>query len=145
MRKKRPEGKRLELKLDKVFSELVRRRSGGVCAMWKIKPDTCKSPHNDWKYGMDCSHTAYGRRRKSLRYDFDNCDALCKGCHRKVEESALLAHEFKYEQLGSEGIRRLTTKSNLLVKRTVDDKKELLSYLQKELDLEYENDFNYGE
>jgi hypothetical protein len=62
-----------------------------------------------------------------------------------VEESALLAHEFKYEQLGSEGIRRLTTKSNLLVKRTVDDKKELLSYLQKELDLEGENDFNYGE
>ena len=140
----KPLGKRLENRLDRAFSELVRRRSGGVCAMHKVYPDVCKSPHNHYK-GMDNSHTLIGRRNKSTRYDWDNCDALCKGCHRKVEESALLAYEFKLKQLGSDGMRRLIDKRNTITKRTTEDKKELLTEIKRELDLERENDYNYGE
>ena len=140
----KPLGKRLENRLDRAFSELVRRRSGGVCAMYKIFPDVCKSHHNHYKQ-MDNSHTLIGRRNKSTRYDLDNCDALCKGCHRKVEESALLAYELKNKQLGPEGMKRLINKRNTLTKRTVEDKKELLNEIQRELDLERELDINYGE
>ena len=140
----RPLGSRLETNLDRTFSELVRRRSGGVCALSKVFPDVCKSPHNDWKR-MDNSHTLVGRRNKATRYCEDNCDALCKGCHRKVEESALLAYELKSIQLGEEGMQRLIQRRNTIVKRTIDDKKELLIKLQKELDSERENDNNWGE
>ena len=94
---------------------------------------------------MDNSHTLVGRRNKATRYCEDNCDALCKGCHRKVEESALLAYDFKLKQLGEEGMARLTKQKNKIVKRTIDDKKELLIKLQKELDSERENDNNWGE
>lgn len=94
---------------------------------------------------MDNSHTLIGRRNKSTRYYWDNCDALCKGCHRKVEESALLAYDFKYKQIGSDGMKRLIKKRNTITKRTIKDKKELLDEIQKELDLERELDINYGE
>jgi hypothetical protein len=62
-----------------------------------------------------------------------------------VEESALLAYEFKLKQLGSDGMRRLIDKRNTITKRTTEDKKELLTEIKRELDLERELDINYGE
>jgi len=143
-RRKSTPGRLLTKKLDSAFSELVRRRSKGVCAMSKVLPDVCESPVNDWRK-MDNSHTAHSRVYSSLRYDFDNCDALCKSCHFKVHKNPLIVHDFKWKQLGSEGMRRLIDKRNTIIKRFDHDKQELLDEIERELAIERENDYNYGE
>ena len=129
-------------KLDIVFSQLVRRKSRGICAVGILYPDVCKSPCNDWKYGMDCSHTGYGRRNRSTRYSFLNCDAVCKGCHGKLGESGIFANAFKRKQLGSKKFNQLLKEGNTIVKRTKQDREELYQDLKFQLK-ELNKDFDY--
>jgi hypothetical protein len=130
-------------KIDIVFSKLVRRKSKGICAVGVLYPDLCKSPRNNWKYGMDCSHTGFGRRNQSTRYSFLNCDAVCKGCHRKLGESSIFATEFKYKQLGSKKFHKLTDERNQLCKRTKADKEELYQDLKRQFK-ELDEDFDFA-
>ena len=129
-------------KIDKVFSELIRRKSKGVCAVSKVMPDICKSPINKWKYGMDCSHTGFGRRNQSTRFSFLNCDAVCKGCHRKLGESSIFASSFKYKQLGARKFNELTDESNKVCKRSKADKEDLYKDLKEQLK-ELDQDFDF--
>jgi len=129
-------------KIDKVFSELIRRKAKGVCAVSKVMPDICKSPINKWKYGMDCSHTEFGRRNQSTRFSFLNCDAVCKGCHRKLGESSIFASSFKYKQLGARKFNELTDESNKVCKRSKADKEDLYKDLKEQLK-ELDQDFDF--
>ena len=130
-------------KLDRAFSELIRRKSKGVCAVSRLMPDVCRSPHNDWKYGMECSHTGFGRRKRSVRYSFLNCDAVCRGCHRKLGENPIMAYEFKTKQLGKVRFRKLVKESNQLCKRTKAEKEELYQDLKRQLK-ELDEDFDFA-
>jgi len=59
---------------DVLFSLLVRERDGWTCVR-------CKRKHEKTDNTSDNSHY-WGRGRKSVRWDFDNCDTLCKlPCH----------------------------------------------------------------
>ena len=130
-------------KIDVIFSQLVRRKSQGICAVGKIMPEVCKTPFNSWKYEMDCSHTGFGRRNQSTRYSFLNCDAVCKGCHRKLGESGIFASEFKYKQLGSKKFHKLTDERNQLCKRTKAEKEELYQDLKRQFK-ELDEDFDFA-
>jgi len=96
-------------------------------------PDECKSPVNNWKYNMDCSHTGFGRRKQAVRYSFLNCDAVCKGCHRKLGEHPMMAVEYKRKQLGKKKFQELIEEANTICKRTKADKEELYQDLKKQL------------
>ncbi len=74
--------------LDNLFSQYIRARDK-VC-------QRCGGNH-----GLQCSHF-WGRRRKSTRYDDDNCCALCFGCHLYFHSNPQEYREFMIKRLGSE-------------------------------------------
>jgi hypothetical protein len=59
--------------LDREFSLFIRARSYWTC-------DRCGRDFEGAKELLHCSHF-YSRRNKSVRFDSDNCDALCFECH----------------------------------------------------------------
>lgn len=66
-------------KLDKIFSEYVRRYYADHTG-W-VQCATCEKG-GQWKGdGMDNGHFM-SRRHKSVRWDFRNCLPQCKGCNR---------------------------------------------------------------
>lgn len=72
--------------LDKLFSRYIRLRDK-VC-------QRCGSVRN-----LQCSHY-HGRRKRSVRYDEDNCCALCFGCHSYLGGNPLEHTEFFKQRLG---------------------------------------------
>lgn len=68
---------------DSAFSKLIRARSGWRCEM-------CGTQYEENSQGLHCSHF-HGRANWSVRFDPDNCEAACMGCHMKCEGNP---HEF---------------------------------------------------
>jgi len=98
------------LKEDIRFSKYIRTRDKWRCVR-------CGTQYTPPTQGLHCSHF-YGRSTWSTRFDEENCDAVCNGCHRywggqtsreggKVEYKA-----FKLKQLGGERFYALTMRSN---------------------------------
>ena len=85
---------KLRLKdLDKLCSLIVRTRDNWTCVLChkKYLPPTAK---------IQCSHF-WSRRHTSTRFDLPNLDALCAGCHLRVEANKQGDYrEFKIQQLG---------------------------------------------
>ena len=73
------------------------------------------------------------RRKRSVRWDFRNVDAVCRPCHRKWTESPHKYVEFKQDQLGQEGYDELILDANTIKKWTADEKKQLRKDLREEL------------
>ena len=97
-----------------MFSEVIRRQSGGICTF-------CKRSF-DWKYKMEASHYK-SRRNKSVRWDFRNVDAVCRPCHWHLSDNPDVYVAFKKHQLGEENYDELILDANSIKKWT---KKELL-------------------
>jgi hypothetical protein len=110
--------------LDILFSKYLRIRSKGICAR-------CKH-FFDWKYQMEVSHFK-GRRSKSGRWNEDNVDPTCKGCHRFFEENPHEYVEWKKKQLGEERYDKLILRLNLPSKglNKVDESMLKLYYKKK--------------
>lgn len=68
---------------DVAFSKCVRALSGYKC-------EVCGTQYLDNDAGLNCSHY-HGRGHWSTRFDPDNCEAACMGCHMKLEGSP---HDF---------------------------------------------------
>lgn len=76
----------------------------------------CKSPVQLNDKGMpithQCSHY-FGRRKEGTRFEPDNCDTLCHGCHRYWEKEDREAYrEFKMKQLGPQRHATLHLQAN---------------------------------
>src|SRR3990167_2456674 len=86
-----------EKDLDKVFSIAVRKV--GYCERcFRTKPQV----------QLQCSHY-YTRNARSVRFDFDNCDCLCSGCHRFFEGRKNAEYrELKIKKLGLAKFKALT-------------------------------------
>jgi hypothetical protein len=87
--------------LDKLFSLYIRTRDKWTCQRcWKqFTPPTNV---------LQNSHF-YGRTMHSVRYDPENCDSLCYGCHRYWEKEDREGYRaFKIKQLGQKGFDMLT-------------------------------------
>ncbi len=73
----------------------------------------------------------FGRGREGTRFEPDNCDTLCHGCHRFWEKEDREAYrEFKIKQLGEKRHAELQLQANAYHKR---DRKAEAIYWKQEL------------
>jgi 5-methylcytosine-specific restriction endonuclease McrA len=94
---------------DKYFSLFIRKRDGWTC-------QRCGTTYEPPTTALHCSHY-FGRTRKSVRYDEENCDALCYGCHRFWEKEDREGYRaFKIKQLGERRFNALQVRANSTMK-----------------------------
>lgn len=108
-------------KIDAVFATKVKILSNCTCARcgqrFRIED-------------VDCSHYC-NRGNMPVRWDFDNCDTLCRPCHTVWEKDKNGAYrEYKIKQLGAEKLEELELKSNQIADYSVDGLREILDKLQ---------------
>lgn len=102
-------------KWDKVFSDAVRTRDKWSC-------QRCNKYYPSGKrQGLHCSHF-YGRAKYSTRFDFDNAEALCYGCHQYLGSHPEEHRKHKMIKIGKSTFQKLTLRSNNRA-----SKKDLLS------------------
>lgn len=98
---------------DKLFSQWIRRRDRECIR--------CFSPVFFNEKGVPKSHQNshyFGRAKQGTRFEPDNCDTLCHGCHRLWEkEDREDYREFKINQLGEERFNSLRLQSQLYHKK----------------------------
>lgn len=112
---------------DRLFSLYIRSRDG-----WKCK--RCGRYYEPPTNALQCSHY-WGRASKGTRFEPDNCDALCYGCHSLWEGNKQGAYrDFKLKQLGEKRYKSLEIQAATPTK--VDEKLVVLGLkkLLKELD-----------
>lgn len=117
---------------DKEYSKYIRKKSGGKCERCG---KVCEID-GERLYQLDCSHY-YGRRNESVRFDDDNCHALCNPCHKRMgghtrEENGEYDIWLK-EKLGETRYKMLKIRANATGKR--DDKMQMLIIKQLMKDL----------
>jgi len=101
-------------KYDRVFSKFIRTR-----AKWKCT--RCGKQYHPPTSGLHNSHYVT-RGAWATRYDEENCDALCYGCHQYFgghtgTDGKDKYKEFKIAQLGQEGYDSLIRRSNEYVNK----------------------------
>lgn len=115
-------------KADALFSKYIRTRDD-----WKCQ--RCTKKFKKGSQGLHCSHF-FGRGCETTRFDPENCDALCFGCHKiwgDVDREAY--REFKIKQLGQKAFDNLVIRA-----RQTQKKDRKLAYLYvKQLMNELEN------
>ena len=125
-------------KADEQFSLFVRHRDG-KCVMCGQSPPNIQ---------LQCSHF-WGRSRKNVRYDPENCDALCATCHFWGDSKrGMVAWEeekqgeyrlFKIQQLGQERYDALERRAKSLLK----DKIAIAQCQEYLAEMEYKGKPNY--
>lgn len=105
---------------DIVFSKYIRLRDFGCVR--------CGTPVRLNNEGLPVSHHAshyFGRGRENTRFDPENVDCLCHGCHKIWGSDDKEGYRnFKINQLGQKEYDLLTLRANQHKKR--DDKMDLL-------------------
>ena len=102
-------------KADDLFSDYIRLRDG-KCMRCGALP-TARQSDGLRVVGLQNSHY-FGRRRESVRFDPDNCDALCGACHSLWEATDREDYrDFKIKQLGEERFEEMRIKSQQYHKR----------------------------
>lgn len=101
----------MKIKLDKAdiaFSWYIRTRDQWTCQRCGRKEE----PTFENKSSLQCSHY-FGRARESTRFDTENCDTLCYGCHQYWGSTNREDYRhFKVKQLGEKGFTLLEIRSN---------------------------------
>lgn len=114
-------------KLDKAFSLFIRQRDRWRCQRCKRKYEAGKAK------GLHCSHYM-GRTNKATRWDPENCDALCHGCHSYFEDRKQTAYrDWKIEKHGLSLVERVESKSREVVKYTNVQLTEMLEHIKSKL------------
>jgi hypothetical protein len=106
----------LTRKLDKLVSEIVRKR--GYCA-W------CKKTE-----GLECCHI-FSRRYRSVRWFLGNLVCLCHSHHFYAHSNPVLFTEFIQEYLGDYEYEQLKLKARMIIKWTIPDLQTLSTQLEK--------------
>lgn len=88
---------------DRAFSLMIRKRDP-ICMRCHRMPST------------DCSHF-WERGNSATRFDPDNADGLCRGCHQLWEGRRNGAIPFKMKQIHGKKYRELEQKHNTTMKR----------------------------
>ena len=109
---------------DKLFSEYIRKKSGGVC-------EYCQKLFGYKR--LQASHY-FGRRNKALRWDERNVSALCFTCHMVIMTENPFHHtKWMKKKLGTAGFSRLVRASNKIKKWTKPDLLDLRNELKEKL------------
>lgn len=92
-------------KSDYYFSLFIRNRDNWTCK--RCGAYDPPRPEAAYKSHMQNSHF-FGRTMEPVRFDEQNCDTLCHGCHRYWEKEDRVGYQaFKVKQLGQQGFDRL--------------------------------------
>lgn len=104
--------------LDSEFSKWIRKRDGYTC-------QRCGRTHPENSSGLHASHFI-GRANRAVRWDPQNVDAACNGCHQWWEtHKATHYRDWKMTQLGEDAFWGLIARSNQVTKWTADQLQEL--------------------
>ena len=106
--------------LDKLASECIRKMAGGYC-------ERC-GKYFGWK-GLQCCHF-HSRRKRSVRYDFDNLAAFDFGCHTYLDGNPLEKIDWFKAKLGEQAFDLLNARANTPQKI---DRDLIELYLQEKL------------
>lgn len=110
-------------KADKVFSLYIRERDNWQC-------QRCRRMYNREDAGSLHASHFWSRRHESTRFDPDNIDSLCFGCHNLWESDKQGDYrDLKIKQLGEKGYRDLEIRYNMTTKK---DRKLMLIYWTRE-------------
>ena len=95
---------------DITFSKFIRTRDNWTC-------QRCGKRYPPPTQALHCSHYL-GRGRENTRFDPENCDALCYGCHQHWGSADKEGYrDFKLKQLGQEKFNLLLVRGRLYCKR----------------------------
>lgn len=98
---------------DQAFSWWIRLRDKGCKRCFSSGSVNDKGLPNS----HDNSHY-FGRSHEVTRFDPENCDELCRGCHSYFEERNKKAYtDFKLKQLGQEKFDALVLRGNATLKQ----------------------------
>jgi 5-methylcytosine-specific restriction endonuclease McrA len=117
-------------KYDATFSEYIRLRDGFKC-------QRCGRQYDQYDrrgaMGLHCSHYM-GRTNQATRYDEENAEALCHGCHRFFEDRKQTYYrDFKIRQLGRSRLLALERRSRAVKKWKPGEKDQLREDYKKKI------------
>jgi len=98
--------------LDKLFSKYIRTRDKWTCQKCGRKYDAMNTKG---LMGLHCAHT-FSRRHKLTRFDTENADALCFGCHQYLGERPLEHYEWKKARIGEKRFNELSIRHRVVGK-----------------------------
>ena len=84
-----------EKRMDALFAILIRLRANLQCQRCKRQyqiTDNYKIPH-----GLQCSHR-FSRSHRNTRWSYDNCFAMCGGCHQYLDANKEIYDQWIIEQ-----------------------------------------------
>lgn len=114
---------------DKIFSKYIRVRDGR-CVRCKREGEYDKQGLQI--KGLQNSHF-WGRKNESTRFDPENCDSLCYGCHQYFHGNPYEHVKWKKKRIGEERFKALELRHNLYMKK---DRKLALLVAKKLLEEE---------
>ena len=100
----------------------IKRRSTDILyskILRKKRNYTCERCLKREEGGMQVSHF-YGRKAETVRFDDENCDCFCAGCHKYFTEMPALYAEWKKKKMGEKAYKILMLRAHQMGKR--DDK-----------------------
>lgn len=114
---------------DTVFSQCIRERANWTC-------ERCGKVYTPPTRALHCSHF-HSRGKWGTRFDPDNCEALCYGCHSHMGGNPALHRERILEKLGEELYQILQEKSQSteLGRMAKRQEKEIRKHYRKQLDV----------
>lgn len=124
-----------KIKIDRAdaeFSKYIRLRDGKCVRCGRLGGDTVDG---ELIKGLQASHY-FGRGNEATRFDVENVDALCAGCHQIWGSDDREAYRvFKIKQLGENGFKLLQITANAYKKKdrkmSLIIAKELLKELKR--------------
>jgi len=93
---------------DRLFSLMIRCKANWTC-------EKCLRNHANRRGNLQNSHY-HGRRKKSVRFDEDNCSALCFTCHQYFTENPYEHTLWMKKKLGENRFEVLMMRANLFEK-----------------------------
>lgn len=106
---------------DKAFSLYIRTRDGWRCRR-------CGTAYTPPTMALHCSHFQ-GRGKEATRFDPDNADALCYGCHQYFTSHPGEHYSWQVEQKGQALVDAVVARSNKYKKK--DRKAEVIIWRTK--------------
>lgn len=122
-RRKKTERQKYIKKLDTLASQLVKKRDKYTCVR-------CHKQYEEGARQLTCSHF-WSRRNMGTRWDLDNLDCLCIGCHLHQWEHEKQGdyRDYMLKKLGEEKYTLLEVKARTVTKYNATD----LAWLYEEL------------
>ena len=105
---------------DSLFSKWIRTRDSWTC-------QRCERKYPVGDQRLQNSHF-YGRSHENTRFEPDNCDSLCFGCHQHWTSSPAEYADWKLKKLGKKRYDSLRIQANTYHKK--DRKLEVIKWKQ---------------